>query len=291
MSVEIYRAEQPSMKRRISLGASIILAHVLFLAACTSSQDASKVASNGEANDTSVDLAAPAISPPPPPSPSYAAQEQTVSVTASRISHHVPPVMIAPDPGRERYDGAKVSRVKLVQAEPVSTFSVDVDTGAYANTRRFLSLGQMPPRDAVRTEEMVNYFRYDYPAPKDRSQPFTVTTDLATSPWNQQTYLMRIGLRGFDLPRAERPPANLVFLMDVSGSMSSPDKLPLVKTALAGLAAELSENDRFPLWSMQGPPASCSNPQVIFARSALRLINCRLAVPPRAARASSLPTT
>jgi Ca-activated chloride channel family protein len=92
--------------------------------------------------------------------------------------------------------------------------------------------------------QSINYFRYDYPAPQDRSQPFTVTTDLATSPWNEQTYLLRIGLRGYDLPRAERPPANLVFLMDVSGSMSSPDKLPLVKTALAGLAAELGENDR-----------------------------------------------
>ena len=230
----------PSMKPRVTIGTAVVLAHALFLSACTSSQDSSKVASSPEVNEMSADLAVP--SPPPPPAPSYAAQEKVV-VTGSRMAHVVPPVIIATDPGRERYDGEEVSPVKLVKAEPVSTFSVDVDTGAYANTRRFLSQGQLPPRDAVRTEEMINYFRYDYPAPDDRSQPFTVTTDLATSPWNENTYLMRIGLRGYDLPRAERPPANLVFLMDVSGSMASPDKLPLVKTALAGLASELGEKD------------------------------------------------
>ena len=182
--------------------------------------------------------------PAPPPSPAYAIAEQSAAAPMSKRHAFVPPVIVPADPGRERYEGQEVSPVKLVQAEPVSTFSVDVDTGAYANARRFLTQGQMPPRDAVRTEEMINYFRYDYPRPQDRSQPFTVTTDVAKSPWNENTYLMRIGLRGYDLPRAERPPANLVFLMDVSGSMNSPDKLPLVKTALAGLASELSPQDK-----------------------------------------------
>ena len=204
----------------------------------------------------SQDEAAP-LPPPPPPPPSPppspvigapALAEQSIKVTAStRTSaptYYVPPVMIAQDPGRERYEGEEVSPVRLVQQEPVSTFSVDVDTGAYANTRRFLTLGQKPPRDAVRTEELINYFRYDYAAPKDRSQPFTVTSDMALTPWNPNTRLLRIGLRGYDLPRSERPPANLVFLMDVSGSMRSPDKLPLVKTALKGLAAGLSPKDK-----------------------------------------------
>jgi len=191
---------------------------------------------------------------PPPPAPVAAYAPQGVMVfTGSRISsdgvaaergYFVPPVMIATDPGREKYDGKDVSPVKLTSAEPVSTFSVDVDTGAYANARRFLTQGMMPPKDAVRTEELINYFRYDYARPKDRSQPFTVTTDVAKSPWNPGTYLMRIGLRGYDIDSDERPPANLVFLMDVSGSMNSPDKLPLVKTALAGLAGELSPQDR-----------------------------------------------
>lgn len=194
--------------------------------------------------------------PPPPPTPPRAAPSSTTGqiVTTARqmrkessVRHpgyHVPPVIIATDPGRERYDGEEVSPVKLTQAEPVSTFSVDVDTGAYANTRRFLSQGRTPPRDAVRTEELINYFRYDYALPESRSTPFSVTTDVAVTPWNPNTRLMRIGLRGYDIARESRPPANLVFLMDVSGSMNRPDKLPLVKTALAGLAGELQRRDR-----------------------------------------------
>jgi Ca-activated chloride channel family protein len=137
-----------------------------------------------------------------------------------------------------------VSAVKLAAAEPVSTFSVDVDTGAYANARRFLTGGLVPPRDSVRTEEMINYFRYDYAVPQSREVPFTVSTDLAVSPWNPKTRLLRIGLRGYDLPRADRPPANLVFLLDVSGSMNSPDKLPLVKAAMSKLAGELTRKDK-----------------------------------------------
>jgi Ca-activated chloride channel family protein len=217
-------------------------------------------------------LPPPPIAPPPPPPPApppppvlVMPAPQAVVVTGSRVSPnapkrnrtgavaseastasymYAPAVMVATDPGREKYDGKEVSPVKLTQAEPVSTFAVDVDTGAYANARRFLTQGMMPPQDAVRTEEMINYFRYDYAKPKDRSQPFTVTTDLAKSPWNAGTYLMRIGLRGYDIDTAERPPSNLVFLLDVSGSMSDPDKLPLVKTALAGLAGELSPKDK-----------------------------------------------
>ncbi|MBD2841225.1 vWA domain-containing protein [Erythrobacter rubeus] len=209
--------------------------------------------SNSNQSEPASDLAE-ASSPPPP------AEAVPIMVTGSRIADgsqaapgafaqsrhgtYIPPVRVAVDPGREQYDGEEVSPVKLVNAEPVSTFSVDVDTGAYANTRRFLSQGMTPPKDAVRTEEMINYFRYDYDRPADRSQPFTVNTDVARTPWNDNTYLMRIGLRGYDIDTAERPAANLVFLMDVSGSMNSADKLPLVKTALSGLAGELSEQDR-----------------------------------------------
>jgi len=160
-----------------------------------------------------------------------------------------PPPVMAIEPGypqmnNERYDGQEVGAIRLVATEPVSTFSVDVDTGAYANVRRFLSQGHLPPQAAVRTEELINYFRYDYPAPQNRSQPFSITTDMAITPWNPDTRILRVGLRGYDLPRAERPPANLVFLLDVSGSMSSPDKLPLVKTAMRQLAGELGRRDR-----------------------------------------------
>ncbi len=220
----------------------------------------SDVASTGEANERVAEAPPPPPPPPPPPAPVAEADASSIIVTGSRIQsqslasvspvttvsgeNYIPPVRVPTDPGREQYDGEEVSPVKLVASEPVSTFSVDVDTGAYANARRFLTQGQMPPRAAVRTEEMINYFRYDYVRPEDRSQPFTVNTDIAKTPWNEKTYLMRIGLRGYDLPRSERPPANLVFLMDVSGSMGSPDKLPLVKTALSGLAGELSDQDR-----------------------------------------------
>ena len=155
------------------------------------------------------------------------------------------PVPYVPAPeNRERYAGREVSSVLSVADQPVSTFSVDVDTGAYSNVRRMLNQGQMPPEGAVRTEELINYFRYDYPLPQDRSRPFSVNTDMTTTPWNPETRLLRVGLRGYDLPRSQRPAANLVFLVDVSGSMSSPDKLPLVQCSLALLADRLSPRDR-----------------------------------------------
>ena len=163
----------------------------------------------------------PAPPPPPPPPPPYGSIGNT-----------------------ERYAGKDVASIFAVAQAPVSTFSVDVDTGSYANVRRFLTQGQMPPEQAVRTEEMLNYFRYDYPNPTDRSRPFSLTTDMTTTPWNRNTRLLRIGIRGFDVPQAERPPANLVFLVDVSGSMMTQDKLPLVKSSLSLLAERLSPKDK-----------------------------------------------
>ncbi|GAA0307123.1 VWA domain-containing protein [Sphingomonas oligophenolica] len=148
------------------------------------------------------------------------------------------------DPSGEKYKPNDISPVHAVADAPVSTFAVDVDTGAYANVRRFLNAGQLPPKDAVRTEEMINYFRYDYPLPADRAAPFSVTTDVAQTPWNHDTKLLRIGLRGYDLSYAKRPPANLVFLVDVSGSMDEPDKLPLVKAALSLVADNLQPRDK-----------------------------------------------
>ncbi|GAB5482918.1 MAG: VWA domain-containing protein [Parasphingorhabdus sp.] len=121
---------------------------------------------------------------------------------------------------------------------------MDVDTGSYSNVRRFLNDGKMPPEAAVRTEELINYFRYDYPAPSSRETPFSVSTDLSTTPWNDSSRLLRIGLRGYDVDSSERPRANLVFLVDVSGSMNSKDKLPLVKSTLTALAGELRDDDR-----------------------------------------------
>lgn len=152
----------------------------------------------------------------------------------------------------EGYDGHEVSPVHQVAADPVSTFAVDVDTGAYANVRRMLLGGQAVSADAVRTEEMINYFRYDYPLADDRAVPFSVTTDIATTPWNPETRLLRIGLRGYDVARSQRPSANLVFMVDVSGSMQDADKLPLVKQALSILADGLRAGDSVSIITYSG---------------------------------------
>lgn len=249
-----YDSKQSPPQKLLIIG-SIIGAHAVLLASCSESSNEQLAHSPPmPAVDHAVTIdveepaeaivyyegAAPAAAPPalsvaPPSAMRFAPSPSMAKGEAHRLQRFE---------DRERYDGEEVSSIKLVQTTPVSTFSVDVDTGAYANTRRFLTEGQLPPQAAVRTEEMINYFRYDYARPRDRSQPFSVTTDVARTPWNESTYLMRIGLRGYDLPRSDRPAANLVFLMDVSGSMASADKLPLVKSALSGLAGELSEQDR-----------------------------------------------
>lgn len=126
---------------------------------------------------------------------------------------------------------------------PLSTFSIDVDTASYSNTRRFLSEGRLPPKDAVRIEELINYFPYDYPQPAG-SAPFSVTAEVADCPWNAQHKLVHIGLQGRKISTEDMPPANLVFLIDVSGSMNEPRKLPLVKSSLRTLAEQLSSRDR-----------------------------------------------
>jgi Ca-activated chloride channel family protein len=144
---------------------------------------------------------------------------------------------------REQYQHPGDHGVLRVGDHPVSTFSIDVDTGAYANARRWLNQGRLPPEDAVRVEEFINYFDYDYRVPEDRSQPFLVETEVAPAPWNQNTHLFRIGIQGYQVPKRELPAANLVFLVDVSGSMNSPDKLPLLKQSLAMLAQQLGARD------------------------------------------------
>ena len=126
---------------------------------------------------------------------------------------------------------------------PLSTFSIDVDTASYSNTRRFLKDGQLPPKDAVRIEELINYFSYDYPQPVG-DVPFSITSEVSACPWNSKHRLVHIGLQGKRIHKEDLPPANLVFLLDVSGSMNSPDKLPLVKSSLRMLAEQLSSRDR-----------------------------------------------
>ncbi|MFC3072583.1 vWA domain-containing protein [Shinella pollutisoli] len=144
---------------------------------------------------------------------------------------------------RERFSSADPNPVKSVATDPVSTFSADVDTASYSFVRRALMAGQLPERDAVRVEEMVNYFPYDWPGPETAETPFKATVTVTPTPWNDNTELLHIGIKGFETARTEQPPANLVFLIDVSGSMDEPDKLPLLKGAFRLLVGTLKETD------------------------------------------------
>ncbi len=143
----------------------------------------------------------------------------------------------------EQYDTQSRNAVIQVSEQATSTFSIDVDTGSYTNVRRFLNMGSLPPADAIRIEEMLNYFSYEYAAPSNKNTPFSVQTEIAPTPWNDKTKLLQIGLQGYDVDQLNRPAANLVFLLDVSGSMSSPNKLPLLKASIKMMLNELSAQD------------------------------------------------
>lgn len=143
----------------------------------------------------------------------------------------------------EEYNRIDENQFKDAVQNPLSTFSIDVDNASYSNVRRFLTTNQMPLKDAVRIEELINYFDYDYPQPQGE-HPFSITTEIAACPWNEQNKLIHIGLQGKKLNYEELHPCNLVFLIDVSGSMDSPDKIELLKKAFVMLVDKLSEKDR-----------------------------------------------
>lgn len=167
-----------------------------------------------------------------------------------KLDDTIRPQLAPADPGNETYTPIHENPFKPVAQEPLSTFSIDVDTASYANVRRFLNDGQRPPPDAVRIEELVNYFDYDYEQPADDS-PFSVQVDLAEAPWNPAHRLARIGLKGREI-QDDRKAGNFVFLVDVSGSMNSQDKLPLVQKSLRLLAKQLGDNDRVAIVTYAG---------------------------------------
>ena len=154
-----------------------------------------------------------------------------------------PPDSSAPDFNTEAYDRIEDNRFLEVSNNPLSTFSIDVDTASYANVRRFLQRGTLPPKDAVRIEEMLNYFSYDYPVPSGEG-PFSASVEVAQAPWALEHRLVRIGLKGKEVAMKNRPSSNLVFLLDVSGSMQPSNKLPLLKKAMRLLVDRLGEKDR-----------------------------------------------
>lgn len=173
-------------------------------------------------------------------------------------------------PGTESYADINDNPYTRVMDAPLSTFSIDVDTASYSNVRRFLNAGQAPPADAVRIEELINYFDYRY-APPRGEHPFAAHVELATCPWNAESYIARIGLKGYEMPASERPNGNYVFLVDVSGSMNQPNKLPLVKESLKTLLGQLGGRDRVGIVTYASgsaihlPSTSCDDTKTINA--------------------------
>ncbi len=196
------------------------------------------------------------------------------AVQAEPVAGEAAPEGKKPDFNTESYDYIAENPFLQVARNPLSTFSIDVDTASYANVRRFLKRGELPPPDAVRIEEMINYFDYDYPSPTE-DYPFSINTLVAGCPWQPRHRLVRIGLKGKEIDRGERPSANLVFLLDVSGSMDEPDKLPLLKRAMKLLVQELTPQDRVAAAIYAGgsglalPSTPCLKENKVFILSAL----------------------
>lgn len=195
-----------------------------------------------------------------PPSPARTEREQSYSdhamqsgakiarLHSAQEAHWIRPPYPQPEfqprpQDNERYPGFDDNPVKLVSQSPVSTFSIDVDSAAYANVRRMLNAGQMPNAEAVRIEELINYFNYGYQQPEASDNAFTVATEMGPSPWHPDRKLLHIGIQGVDIDRSELPPSNLVFLIDVSGSMQSANKLALLKPAMKMLVRQLRAQD------------------------------------------------
>ena len=203
-------------------------------------------------------------------SPGAMANRSGAGMVGDYVRARAPYPVSEPLPTSESYAPIQGNTFKRVADEPLSTFSIDVDTASYANVRRFLRNGQLPPADAVRIEEMINYFSYNY-APPEEDVPFAVHVESAACPWNTAHKLVKIGLKGRELAADSRPPCNLAFLIDVSGSMGTDNKLPLVKKALQLLARQLSPADRVSIVvyaSSSGvvlPSTSCDNLPAIDA--------------------------
>ncbi len=169
-------------------------------------------------------------------------RSKAMTPAASYIATDEHFVLPSPDMNTESYAPVGENRFINTLNDPLSTFSIDVDTASYANIRRFINGGNLPPVGAVRIEEMINYFSYDYPQPE--TGPFGITAEIGPSPWNLEHKLVRIGLQAKEIAAQELPPSNLVFLIDVSGSMNNPDKLPLLQQSMLMLVDELSDRDR-----------------------------------------------
>lgn len=226
------------------------LAIAALLAACSSGSVQQQPAQEQAAQDqASPQVPAAPVPPAPPaaPSPAVAVAGSRANITALRRpmqmpgAYYLPPV-VAPQ-SANKFPGKDANKAVLVSEQPVSTFSADVDTASYAFVRRLLAAGTLPPADAVRVEEMVNYFPYRYAAPRDPARPFAIGTGVVPSPWQAGNQLVHIAVRGYDIAAEARPRANVVLLVDVSGSMEPADRLPLLKQAFRLFAQQLRADD------------------------------------------------
>jgi Ca-activated chloride channel family protein len=195
--------------------------------------------------------------------------------TMSRQSIRTAPGIVAQDAiqhhaqyeGHDKFEDTTPNPVNKVSEKPVSTFSVDVDTASYAFMRKALNNGHLPQKDAVRIEEMVNYFDYDYPLPESAEQPFKPTVAVYPTPWNPHTKLMHIGIKGHDIIPTKKPRSNLVFLLDVSGSMNNPDKLPLLKNAFRLLVENMHPEDTVSIVTYAGHAGTALEPTKVAEKS------------------------
>jgi len=203
--------------------------------------------------------------------PAASPAAKTAQVAGDGVSELIVPNNSYQDVGRDRFEGFAQNTVQLVTETPVSTFSVDVDTASYSFMRRQLNQGVLPQADAVRAEELINYFDYAYPVPANKEQPFAATVTVSDSPWAEGRKLMHIGIKGYDLAATEKPRTNLVFLLDVSGSMNSPDKLPLVKQSMELLLSSLDPDDTVAIAVYAGAAGTVLEPTPV--RDKQKIIN------------------
>ncbi len=228
------------------------LACAILLTACASqsaqtaptSEEQESVIVTGQRRDQTADQR---IAPPSPPAPLMAQEAGRSRRAIGGVVGNYAQMAPQPMPGdvdRENYEDVDTNPIRMVSTDPVSTFSIDVDSASYSNVRRLLNAGRLPPQDAVRTEELINYFRYDYPLPESRQQPFSTNVTVAPSPWAEGRQIVHIGLQGYNIVPRERPPLNLTLLLDVSGSMAEANKLPLVIQSMRMLVEQMNARDR-----------------------------------------------
>ncbi|CAN5509180.1 VWA domain-containing protein [soil metagenome] len=214
--------------------------------------------------------------PPPPPAPPPASMAGLAKYAAPRVAMPVAEPRPYPpyyqDAGRDRFTATAQNPFKLVREEPVSTFSIDVDTASYAFVRASLNRNTLPQPAAVRTEELVNYFPYDYAAPRSAAQPFSTNVAVFPSPWTAGRKLVRIGIKGYAIQQATRPRANLVFLIDTSGSMYAPNKLPLVKQSLELLLDQLDAHDSVAIVTYAGTAGTALAPTPASEKGRIRAV-------------------